>query len=285
MRVLFIVDKCGDLGNRLFRFARFYSEKPKNIIFVDLTFGQYVYLYSPKDTLYKIIFLLIGFLYFRYYDVIKKYIRHKTCSLDDVVSIEKLIKNQTYATELYQNINRSSRCVHNLSIKSYHFRSTADERYLERIKKIFTLKKKYLREAEELLGNNLCNKTIICVHIRRNDYAHYAGGRYYFDDRVYLKNLVELKRTSKSPHSLKFVLISDEIIQIDNYKSIDPLYFGNKGIGFDQAILQLSDYIIGTFSTFSAWPSFLHQIPMAVISDDQKIIGWGNFKTHNVNYM
>lgn len=126
--------------------------------------------------------------------------------------------------------------------------------------------------AEKLLSTKKTDSYLVGVHIRRGDYAQFQDGEMYFADDIYISAIKKYKEKIIKNKNIEFLLISNEVININFYSEIAPLYFGLQSPGVDQALLAQCEHILGVDSTFSAWPCFLHDIPHTLISFQNNII-------------
>ena len=119
----------------------------------------------------------------------------------------------------------------------------------DKIRKFFTPIRMFeapvLSEGEVLVG----------VHKRRGDYKEFQNGRYYYDDAVYETNK-EAVRTILEGRGLK----------------VRFLEFPLREALEDQWLMSRCDYLIGPPSTFSAWASFMGEVPLGVIWDKDHVL-------------
>jgi len=104
---------------------------------------------------------------------------------------------------------------------------------------------------------------IVGIHIRRGDYARYAGGRYFYSDDNYRSVMQRMEQLLR-PKTVRFLIVSNQGIEADAFSGLDTL----KGPGDAQGdlhSLSQCDYIIGPPSTFSMWASFSQDKPLLVL--------------------
>ena len=281
MKVLFITDKFGDLGNRLFRFARLYSCKRSDVFLCDLSFYQYAYIYSPKKWSYFIAFKLLSLIKGKSFSTIVCKIK-KHCLEINLISN---LKNNVFALDVYRQIKIIQSRFFFISNLSYFYKSkTMSVKSKSKLKKIFNIKNKYRKKACDLIRSSGERGVLVGVHIRRGDYREFNDGAFYYDDEVYLKNIFSLKNTYQGNKRLAFLLISNEHLKPENYRSVDYLYFGMQDAPVDMSLLQSCDYILAPPSTFSGWCSFLHDIPICILLEKNSLYSWGDFKPCDANY-
>lgn len=282
-KIVLITEKYGDLGNRLFRFARIFSLKEQfSFYLIDLTFFQYSYLYAPKRLLLAVLFVMLQLFNNNRLKRIEKHfssLKWVTILKESAAASEgKFLPAQ----QLKKEIEAASSPLILLSKGSFFFecRSVSFE-VKEKLRLIFRLKKKYLSQAQDLLRKKeqkASNKIYIGVHLRQGDYKAHAGGIYYFEEAVYAASMRHLLKTYQGAGVIVFVLITKEKINLRDFEELPFEFFENQPIGVDQALLQFCDYIISPKSTFSAWPSFLYNIPQAIIQSKIKPLEWSDFQ-------
>lgn len=118
-------------------------------------------------------------------------------------------------------------------------------------------------------------KTIIGVHIRRGDYRTAYGGKYWYEDDVYMSYMIQMQ--SLIPNSIFYISsnenICDELLQ--NFPTSEKPV--NSAAGDIYALSQC-EYIIGPPSTFNCWASFIGRVPLYTIFEPTKKITLDSFK-------
>lgn len=169
------------------------------------------------------------------------------------------------------------------------------EKQSDAIRKIFTFKVDITDPVDRIFANQT-EFTVVGVHIRRGDYKEWLNGVYYYTDDEYiciLRNIQE--QLNAEGKKVRFLLCSNEKIDIDNYKHLDCFIISNTSGSQDLYALSKCDYIIGPPSSYSQWASFLGKVPVKFImcsnekidlSDFSKIISFNTFenrKTLNID--
>ena len=281
MKVLFITDKFGDLGNRLFRFARLYSCKPSDVFLCDLSFYQYAYIYSPRKWFYFLAFKILSLISKKSFSTIVCKIK-KYCLEINLISNPN---NNTFALDVFdQTKNFQSRLFFINNLSYYYKSKTLSVESKKNLKKIFNIKNKYCKKSSDLIRSGGERSVLVGVHVRRGDYREFNDGAFYYDDGIYLKNIVNLKNTYHGSARLRFLLISNEHLKPENYSSVDYLHFGLQDAPVDMSLLQSCDYILAPPSTFSGWCSFLHDIPICILRGKNSLYSWGDFKLIDANF-
>ena len=283
MKFLFITDKFGDLGNRLFRFARFYCCKPQSIFLCDLSFYQYAYIYSPKNCLYFLTFKILSLLRRNSFLNIVKQIKKYCIEINLISGPEN--NNNNFSSDVFDGTKKFQSRLFFVNNLSYYYKSKkVSLRSKQKLQSIFTIKNKYRKKARGLLNSSQGRSVLVGVHMRRGDYREFNDGVFYYDDETYLKNIFSLKNTYNGSKRLKFLLISNERINLENYRSVDYLHFGMQDAPVDMSLLQSCDYILAPPSTFSGWCSFLNDIPIFILRDRNILCSWSDFKLCDANY-
>lgn len=124
---------------------------------------------------------------------------------------------------------------------------------------------------------------LVGVHVRRGDYAQWEGGRYYFDDEIYLSFIDQISSLfSKRGKEVNFIIFSDESISINSslLKSTIINMLQKTAIE-DLCLMTKCDYIIGPPSSFSGWASFMGEVPLLHIESPTQEITLNQFKINS----
>jgi len=110
---------------------------------------------------------------------------------------------------------------------------------------------------------------IVGVHIRKGDFRYFYNGYFFYEDNEYVDFMNQVIKIMTRP--VKFILVSNEKIDLNIYNQFDVIAFDNqKGIE-DMYTLSKCDYIIGPYSTFSAWASLYGDKPYCYFKRGNKI--------------
>ena len=155
--------------------------------------------------------------------------------------------------------------------------SRSDAKYLQRalpeLQKIFRPKEAITQKAEEMISaiRNTAD-IIVGVHIRRGDYATWHNGRFFYELEDYRQFMLRIQKTF-SNQRVSFFISSNEAFSMDFFEGCQCYRFGRgpSGAILDLYTLSLCDKIVGPFSTYSRWASFIGQVPLCFIeSKDQQ---------------
>ena len=170
----------------------------------------------------------------------------KPCTFTDAdstlveVAKQKPVLVTTWLFRDYININRNAASIRNLF--------KPDPRYIAQANQLLQL----VRQQQ---------RPVIGVHIRRGDYINWEEGRYYFTDSVY-RNLMEHLLTLPGLANAAFAVCSNEPIDLTAFEGLLFIESANNHFMTDLTLLSCCDYLIGPPSTFSAWASFMGQVPL-----------------------
>lgn len=140
------------------------------------------------------------------------------------------------------------------------------------------LRSKYLRKDIESIS-------IIGVHVRRGDYIHHEGGKYFFNDAVYIDKMCQLVRLLGEDTQF-IVFTNDEKMANLTYQStFANVLFSNQTPIEDHFLMSQCDYLIGPPSTFNMWGSYMGNVPLYHIYESNAIIKLEDFEIlhNNVN--
>ena len=166
-------------------------------------------------------------------------------------------------------------------IKGWHTRR--DTRYIAEAKKelqqIFTPKESIVNTANNMIAELKKDSDIVIgVHIRRGDYKDWNDGRFYYSFEEYhqfmqrVASLFPDKRVS-------FFISSNEKLSKEMFPNVLCSYHTgeNASVISDLYTLSLCDYIIGPFSTFSRWASFIGEKPICYLEDRNQTFTHASF--------
>lgn len=128
------------------------------------------------------------------------------------------------------------------------------------IKKLFTIKDKYIQEYRQVIEKiNPEKKKLLTVHIRLKDYKtfgpDYLGGPDLSLPFSYYHDLLK----PYSENEYKIVVLSDEIETVKSeFSYLKNVHFSTENVIVDFQLLQNSDVCIAAHSTFSWWASWLN---------------------------
>ena len=95
---------------------------------------------------------------------------------------------------------------------------------------------------------------VVGIHVRRGDYSDWEGGRYHYDDSVYLKYIGLISEALKKVgREASFVVFSNEQVDLPLYENI---IVSRNSWSVDHFLMKQCDYLVGPPSTFTLWASY-----------------------------
>lgn len=145
---------------------------------------------------------------------------------------------------------------------------------LPELQRIFRPKEEIMQKAQTMVASLRKDADIVVgVHIRRGDYATWLGGRFFFDISVYHQFMLRVQQLY-ADRRVAFFISSNEDFPIDIFEGCRCQRFGREPSGavLDLYTLSLCDRLIGPFSTYSRWASFIGEVPLCFMeSKDQEV--------------
>lgn len=151
------------------------------------------------------------------------------------------------------------------------WQTRTDTRYLKEAKKeiqhIFRPKDDIMNKAEELIsGMRKSSDLVVGVHIRRGDYATWNNGRFFYELEDYQQFMLRIQALYQNKR-VSFFISSNEDFPLDTFKGCNCHRFGKEPSGaiLDLYTLSICDLMIGPFSTYSRWASFIGEVPLCFL--------------------
>ena len=159
-------------------------------------------------------------------------------------------------------------------IKGWDTRS--ETQYLKQtlpcLKQIFRPKESIVEKAEKMIADMRKESDIVVgVHIRRGDYATWNDGKYFYELEDYNHFMLRIKNLYKNKR-ISFFISSNELFDTDFFSGCNCFRFKNESSGavLDLYTLSLCDRIIGPYSSYSRWASFIGEVPLCFISSKEQ---------------
>lgn len=151
-----------------------------------------------------------------------------------------------------------------------------DTRYLIKSKKglvhIFRPKEEITSKAHILIDKiRNDNDIIIGVHIRHGDYKTWRGGRHYYTFEEFHSFMLQIKELYLDCR-VAFFISSNAQVDTDIFQDCNCFKFDKEPSGdiLDLYTLSLCDRIIGPWSTYSRWASFIGDVPLCFIKNKEQ---------------
>ena len=150
-----------------------------------------------------------------------------------------------------------------------------DTRYLAQTKSelqhIFRPRQEIVEKAEAMIAEIRKEANLVVgVHIRHGDYKTFENGRYYYTLEEYHQMMLNIQELYKDKH-VAFFISSNESFSMDIFTECSCYRFGKEPSGdiLDLHTLSLCDRIVGPWSTYSRWASFIGEVPLCCIKEKQ----------------
>lgn len=117
---------------------------------------------------------------------------------------------------------------------------------------------------------------IVGVHIRYGDYKDYMGGKYYYSIDQY-QSFMQAVKSNFPSKKIAYLVASNENIKLSEFNGLSCFSIPNSSSTHDLHALSLTDYILGPPSTYSAWASYMGNVPLYFIKDPSKQIHLADF--------
>lgn len=158
-----------------------------------------------------------------------------------------------------------------------------DTRYLAQTKtelqRIFRPKGTIVNKAEGLIEKmKQTSDIVVGVHIRRGDYATWNDGRFFYELEDYHQFMLRVQEFYKG-HRVSFFISSNESFSLDIFNGCICRRFGKEPSGaiLDLYTLSICDRIIGPFSSYSRWASFIGEVPLCFLENKDQLFTEDSF--------
>lgn len=158
-----------------------------------------------------------------------------------------------------------------------------DTRYLAKTKKelqhIFQPRQQICDQAKAMMGEIRSNADMVVgVHIRHGDYKTFYDGRFYYTLEEFHQFMLQIQDLYKD-RRVAFFISSNEAFSVNQFEGCNCYRFGKEPSGdmLDLYTLSLCDRIIGPWSTYSRWASFIGEVPLCCFKSKTQIIEEGDF--------
>ncbi len=152
-----------------------------------------------------------------------------------------------------------------------------DTRYLRQtmpeLKRIFRPREAIMQKSEAMIASlKATSDLVVGVHIRRGDYATWNDGRFFYELEDYRQFMLRVQQAHPD-RKVSFFISSNEDFPLDLFEGCQCSRFGREPSGaiLDLYTLSLCDLLIGPFSSYSRWASFIGEVPLCFLeSKDQQ---------------
>lgn len=158
-----------------------------------------------------------------------------------------------------------------------------DTRYLQQTKPqlqhIFRPRQDITDRSERMMAEiRRENDLVVGIHIRHGDYKTFYDGRYYYTLEEYHQFMLQIKAFHPDKR-VAFFISSNEHFSVDIFEGCRCYRFGKEPSGdiLDLHTLSLCDLILGPWSTYSRWASFIGEVPLCFIKQKNQQLVNQNF--------
>ncbi len=151
-----------------------------------------------------------------------------------------------------------------------------DTRYLAQtlpeLKRIFRPKDDIMLKAESLIGEmRQSSDMVVGVHVRRGDYATWNDGRFFFELEDYHQFMLRVQELYKDKR-VSFFISSNEAFDMERFEGCHCRRFSQEPSAaiLDLYTLSLCNRIIGPFSSYSRWASFIGEVPLCFLESKEQ---------------
>ena len=153
-----------------------------------------------------------------------------------------------------------------------------DTRYLAQTKKelqhIFLPRQEITKKAAAFMSTIRQKADIVVgVHIRHGDYKTFEGGKYYYSFEDFHAFMLQVKQLYAGKN-VAFFISSNADFSVDIFPDCNCFRFGKEPSGdmLDLWTLSLCDKIMGPWSTYSRWASFIGEKPLFCFKAKDQIV-------------
>lgn len=159
-------------------------------------------------------------------------------------------------------------------VKGWHTRR--DTRFIAEakieIQRLYHPRKEITDKAESLISQlKQQSDMVIGVHIRRGDYATWNEGKFFYSLEEYHTFMLRLQEYYKDK-KIAFFISSNEDFTLDIFNGCQCYRFNQEPSGaiLDLYTLSICDRIIGPFSSYSRWASFIGEVPLCFLESKEQ---------------
>lgn len=156
---------------------------------------------------------------------------------------------------------------------------TGVEKWHLEITKFFAPKLELVEKAARFWRERVKGKVVVGVHVRRGDYREWNGGRFFYEDKIYVANILSVVKDLSSRGPITVMLFSNEDIDMSNFqiRGVDVVLSRGSAIE-DHFLMSKCDYLFGPPSTFSRWGAYMGRKPLAFIKSREETLRIKDFK-------
>ena len=270
--MIVVVEKPGQLGNRLLRFAQFIAYALDHDVRVaDLSFGDYAAHFpaltanpfcefpAPRRSLIPPTTLRKALFHAGYYSA-------------GAIAKTSFSPPRTRLVRLdwheYYDLDADPLELHRPGLvlaQGWSFRAEKGVvAHADEVRRFLTPHPHTIRAARDAADRmrSECD-VVVGLHVRHGDYRHWQGGRYYLSLEQYAA-VGRVVEASFGPAKVGFLICSDETYTPNDFPGLKACMGPGDAVG-DLYSLAACDYLVGPVSTFTMWASFYGRVPLCTI--------------------
>ena len=159
-------------------------------------------------------------------------------------------------------------------------------KYRQEICDLFAIDSKYtgpVKQEMQVLETTTDGTILrLGIHIRRGDYANWAGGKYFYPDEVYARHINKYVEAHENQVVHVYLSTNDNTVTESRFHSLCPkahVHLLNGNAPEDLFMLSECDALIGPPSTFSLVAAMYRDIPLyRMDSADEQLMSDDSFK-------
>ena len=163
------------------------------------------------------------------------------------------------------------------------WQTRSDTRYLQQtlpeLQRIFRPKDDIMAKAEAMVAELRQEADLVVgVHIRRGDYATWHDGRFFYELEDYRQFMLRVQALYAG-RRVSFFISSNEDFTTDVFTGCSCRRFTNEPSGaiLDLHTLSQCDLLIGPFSSYSRWASFIGEVPLCFLESRDQVLTTDSF--------
>jgi hypothetical protein len=287
--MIFISNKPGQLGNRLFVFANFIALGcEQNLSIVNPAFDEYCEYFESCASV-----ILPGFPK-GYMSFSSKPLRRFLYRLSYYTArfLHRSKINNSYVGYVYLNWGESFDLCSRYEllhknmcfVQGWEYQAgTSLTKHKTIISNFFKPKTEYLDKINGFIQNlRLKNRRLIGIHIRQGDYKNFLNGKFYFQTGEYINLIRQITDLFVSQFKQKpiFIIFSNQQNAQEEFAQLTDTdcVFGLGHELLDMYSLAACDYIAGPPSTYSIWASYYGNVPLYMFRQPGDEIVLSDFK-------
>lgn len=165
------------------------------------------------------------------------------------------------------------------------WQTRSDTRYLRQtmpeLQRLFRPADGIMAHAEAMVASLRQEADLVVgVHIRRGDYATWHDGRFFYSLEDYHQLMLRVQQCY-ADRRVAFFISSNEDFSADDFEGCRCMRFGREPSGaiLDLYTLSLCDRIMGPYSSYSRWASFIGEVPLCFLASADQQFTDASFST------